>query len=235
MECRRLQLTEAETGRVLARWAKKIGYSVRDARDTIKSAYAKTRDGKYRYHPPGLAKKPGGVYERVLADICRDVGCPANCAPFQGLQRGPRGEDLNRFDRLGWPLVLRKERHAAAADYYRAVFLLERKYGFAAGATLLTSYAELSHLAGRAKRHAGENLRILFTMGLLSVYERGSGSGPNARDRRPSQVARAVPIPNIPARHRAAISTGDDTAPNIGAERAPKMGDHTAPHRGDLP
>jgi hypothetical protein len=141
---------------------------------------------------------------------------------------------MNRFDRLGWPLVLRKERHAAAADYYRAVYLIERRHGLAAGATILTSYADLSALAGRAKSHAGENLRILYTMGLLTTFQRGSGSGPKAHDRRPSQVARAVPIPNIPPRYRAAISTGDETASEIGAARTPRIGADTASHIGDL-
>lgn len=235
IECRRLHLSERETGDILARWAKKIGYSERDARRPIANAYAKLPDGKhFKYHPPGIEKPPGRVYDRVLGATCRDVGCPANCAPYQGLPRGPRGEDLDRFDRLGWPLFLRKERHAAACDYYRAVYLVERRHGFAAGTTLLTSYAELSALAGRDKRHAGENLRILYTRGLLSIFERGAGSGPKARDRRPSRIARAVPIPNVPARRRGAITTGSAPQPEIGGDTQPEIGGEPPPHIGGL-
>jgi hypothetical protein len=221
IECRRLHLSDAEAGQVLARWAKKIGYVERDARRGIANAYARTENGNhYRYHPPGLEKKRGGVYERVLGDICRDVGCPANCAPFQALRRGPRGEGLERFEQLGWPTVLRKQRHTAAADYYRAICLLERKHGFGAGTTLLTSYEQLAELAGRNKRHAGENLRILLTRGLLADFVRGSGSGPHARDRQPSRVARNIPIPNIPARYRAAITTDSERQPEIGGSES---------------
>jgi hypothetical protein len=231
IECRRLHLSEAETGQILARWAKKIGYSEREAHRAIGNAYRKTPDGKHwRYHPPGLEKKPGSVYERVLGEICRDVGCPANCAPFQSLRRGPRGEDLDRFERLGWPIVLRRQRHAAAVDYYRAIFLLEHKRGFGAGATLLTSYKQLAELAGRDKRHAGENLRVLLTRGLLSEFVRGSGSGPHARDRQPSRVTRAVPIPNIPPRDRAAIATDGEPQPEMGGLPSGHIGGDTSPH-----
>ena len=233
IECRRLRLSETETGRVLARWAKKIGYCESDARRAIGNAYGKASGGKHwRYHAPGLEKKPGGLYDRVLGEICRDVGCPANCAPFQGLRRGPRGEDLDRFEQLGWPIVLRRQRHAAAIDYYRAIFLLERKHGFGAGATLLTSYEQLARLAGRDKRHAGENLRVLLTRGLLSDFIPGSGSGPNARDRQPSRIARAVPVPNIPPRYRAAITTDGEPQPEIGGLPSGHIGGDTSPHIG---
>jgi hypothetical protein len=233
IECRRLRLSETETGRVLAYWAKKIEYGENDAGRAIASAYRKTPDGKhYRYHPPGLEKKPGGIYERVLAEVCRTVGCPANCAPFQGLRRGPGGEDLDRFERLDWPIVLRKQRHAAAVDYYRAIYLLERKHGFGAGTTLLTSYKQLAELAGRDKRHAGENLRVLLTRGLLSHFTPGSGSGPNARDRKPSRIARAVPVPNIPPRYRAAITTAGEAQPEIGGGASSHIDGGPSPHIG---
>jgi hypothetical protein len=115
--------------------------------------------------------------------------------PPQAEAAAPRGETFERFERLGWPLVLRKQRHAAAIDYYRAICYLERERGFAAGSMLLTSYRQLATLAGRDARHAGENLRVLYTRGLLTKFERGSGGGPSARDRQPSRLARAVPIP----------------------------------------
>jgi hypothetical protein len=231
IDCRRMGLNEAETGHVLMGWAKKIGYSLHEARRATRSAYQKTADGKHwRYYPPGVNKRPGSRYERVLGDICSDVGCPANCAPFMNLQRGPRGQDLARFEQLGWPLVLRKQRRAAAVDYYRAICLLERQRGFAAGAILLTSWGQLAELAGHNRRHAGENLRVLFSRGLLSVYEPGSGSGPNARDRRPSQVARAIPIPGIAARYRTAITTGGDSPLGIEAASTPEIGGASPPH-----
>jgi hypothetical protein len=232
IDCRRMGLSERETGEVLSRWAKKIGHRVREALDPIRSAYAKNPDGSWKYHPPGVSKRHGSNYDQVLGDICRDVGCPSNCAPFKDLSRGPRGEDFPQFERLDWPLVLRKQRHPAAIDWYKAICFLERRHRFAAGAEILTSYAQLAEIAGRDKRHAGENLRILQTRGLLSVFERGSGSGPKARDRRPSCVARAVPIPNIPPRYRGAITTGGGSPPEIGGERPPQIDGASPPHIG---
>ncbi len=233
IDCRRMGLNQNETRNVLIRWAKKIGYRKSETRGAIQSAYAYTADGKHwRYFPPGVNKRPGSRYDRVLGETCRDIGCPANCPPFMHLQRGPRGEDLGRFEHLGWPLALRRQRHAAAVDYYRAVCLLERKRGFAAGAVLLTSYAELAGLAGRDKRHAGENMRVLQTRGLLAEFTRGSGSGPHARDRQPSRVTRAVPIPNIPARYRAAITTDGASQPDIGDPPPPRIGGDQPSHIG---
>jgi hypothetical protein len=60
IESRRLGLSEKETERVLVRWAKKIGYGQRQACGGIRNAYAKTPNGHWRYHPPGVQKKPGG-------------------------------------------------------------------------------------------------------------------------------------------------------------------------------
>lgn len=235
IECRRLELSEAETEKVLVRWSKKIDFVPRQACKAIRSAYAKAPGGGWRYYPPGVGKKPGGRYAEVLGAICADVGCPANCAPFSGLHRGPRGETFERFEHLGWPLVLRKQRHAAAIDYYRAICDLERERGFAAGSMLLTSYRQLGALAGRDARHAGENLRVLYTRGLLTKFERGSGSGPNARDRQPSRLARAVPIPNVPSRYMTAITTDGDAPPWMGGQTPPWVGGEKPPHIGGEP
>jgi hypothetical protein len=208
IECRRLGLSDDETKHILIRWAKKIGYNQRQACGPIRNAYLKNERGTWKYHPPGIQKKQGSGYERVLSEICAEVGCPANCAPFAHLNRGPRGQGFEQFERLGWPRVLRKQRHAAAIDYYRAVCQLERQRGLAAGAPQLTSYRQLAELAGHDYRHAGDNLRVLYTRGLLTSFERGSGSGPKAGNRLPTRVTRAVPIPGIPPRYTAAITTG---------------------------
>src|SRR5205823_3351955 len=57
MECRRLDQDEAHIRKVLRRLARKIGYSEQQALRAVKSALAKTSDGEYKYHPPGLKKK----------------------------------------------------------------------------------------------------------------------------------------------------------------------------------
>jgi hypothetical protein len=87
LECRALELTERETERVLTRWARKIGYRPRDACRAIRNAYAKVPGGGWRYYPPGLRKRQGTVAERVLAAICSDIGCPANCPAFRAAAR----------------------------------------------------------------------------------------------------------------------------------------------------
>jgi hypothetical protein len=227
IECRRLQLSEREAEKVLARWAKKVGIRQREAFGAIPNAYAK-KDGRWRYHPPGLSKKHGSIYDRVLSATCADVGCPANCAPYAHVYRGPRHEGFAAFEKLGWPDYFRKTRHVATIDWYRAVCELERERGFAAGSPLLTSYGDLARLARHSHAHTGENLRLLYTLGLLALYERGSGSGPKAADRKPTSLKRAVPIPRTPASYRAAITTGADPAPHIGAPRAPEIGDGSA-------
>jgi hypothetical protein len=94
---------------------------------------------------------------------------------------------------------LRRRRRAAAVDVYRGLCLLETDRGFAAGAPLLLSYQLLAERTGRCHQHIGDNLCELYTCGLLTEFERGSGSGPHARDRRASKVRRKVPIPPPPA------------------------------------
>lgn len=201
MEMRRLGFTEAETERLLNRWGKKVHAKTRITRSAIKSAWRKDSAGNWHYHPPGLRKKPGRVYDRVLSAICAEVECPMKCGAFAGTHRGPRGEDLKRFEQLGWPIALRKQRHAAAADYYKAICVLETRHGLGAGAELRTSYKQLAEIAGRDPRHAGDNLRVLYTRGLLAEFERGRGSGPKARDRQPTRIKRRVPIPTPPSRY----------------------------------
>jgi hypothetical protein len=222
ISCREMGLSEAETERVLVRWARKIGYSPQKACRAIANAFAKLPGGEYRYFPPGLTKRPGSVAFAVLAPICAEVGCPANCPAYMGLGRGPGGETFGRFMRLRWPEGLRRVRHDAAIDWYRAVCLLEEERGFAAGALLRTSTRQLSVLAGRDRRHACENLELLCALGLLARFVRGSGSNPRAADRQASELARKVPIPAPPAelllpaiqdRGRLASSDGGRPAP----------------------
>lgn len=229
---RDLGLSEKETGRVLDRWAKKICYPVHEARRPLKNAYAKTPSGGYRYHGPGLVKKPGTKAHTVLAQICADVGCPANCPAFQHVERGPKGQTFRHFERLGWPEALRRRRNGAAVDIYRAICDLEYARGFAAGTTLLTSTRQLADLAGRDRGHVLENLRVLHVAGLLRHLKRGSGSGPNAADRQPTEVARAVPIPTVPAALLPRYRTGSDSPPRIESDTPPQIEDESRPHIG---
>ena len=224
IEMRALGLSEKETERVLVKWAKTIGYRERDACRAIRNAYAKTPGGKFRYHAPGLVKREGTRAARVLAPTCADVGCPSNCPQFSGVAQGPRGETFERFEGLRWPEALKRTRHGAAVDIYRAICELEDGRGFAPGAKLLTSTKQLATIAGRDRRHVLTNLRTLYHRGLCS-FTPGSGSGPHARDRQPSEVVRTVPIPSPPARLLQPQSkTGGVPPSEIGGVRPPGIG-----------
>ncbi|MEP6978003.1 MAG: hypothetical protein ABI948_08110 [Thermoleophilia bacterium] len=198
IECRAFGFDEARTAGILAAWAKKIGYRTRDAQRAIRSAFGKDSAGRWRYHPPGLTKKPGTVYERVLAATCADVGCPAKCAPLAAVHQGPKAETFARFDRLGWPKFLRRQRRESTLDVYRALCELEHERGIAPGGPIRASYKQLAKLTGRDHSKIGKNLDRLQALGLAG-FERGSGSGPHARDRSASLIHRTVPIPDPPA------------------------------------
>jgi hypothetical protein len=196
LELRQMGLDERRAERVLNRWAGKLDYRRASVRGAIKSANKRNPDGSHKYHAPGLNKREGTRAHSVLAATCASVGCPVNCAPYSNLRRGSASETFERFEQLGWPAILRKERHAAACDFYRAVCELERRRGFTPGSPLFASYSALAELAGRSPQHAGTNLELLSQRRLLAFFERGSGSGPHARDRRASKLARAIPIPS---------------------------------------
>lgn len=70
--------------------------------------------------------------------------------------------------------------------------------GFAPGASSFTSSGQIAKLAEHDKTHVSHQLKSLRLLGLLAVYERGSGSGPYARDRIAARVVRAIPIPPPP-------------------------------------
>ena len=198
IECRALGLDEAATADVLAAWARKIGYRERDATRAIRNAFAKDSRGRWQYHPPGLTKRPGTTFGRVLAPTCADVGCPQNCGPLADVYRGPQSETFEKFKRLGRPTFLRRKRLDAAVDFYGALCELEAMRGIAPGGPVRASYAQLGKAAERHPTKAGKNLDRLLVLGLLAEFEHGSGSGPYARDRSASLVRRAVPIPEPP-------------------------------------
>ncbi len=236
IECRDLGLTEAETKRVLVRWAASIGYRSREACRVIDGAYRTRAGGGWRYHPPGLTKKEGTFAHRVLAPHCADVGCPANCPRYQGVRQGPRGETYRQFERLRWPQTLKRQRHAAAIDVYRAVCDLEDELGVAPGRPLLTSSARLAELAERDRSHILENLRVLYTRGLLATFERGSGSGPNAHDRLPTRIARTTPIPTPPDQLVSPQSTTEgEPPPKIEGQTPPDIAGEPPPNIGGAP
>lgn len=197
MELRRLGHDEDQVRAALRRWRRKVGYREREAERAIRAAFARLPDGRFKYHPPGLRKAAGGAYARVLQTTCEEVGCPANCPPFSNLHRGPRGESFHRFETLGWPRALRKERQHASVEIYRALCELERRRGLASGAPIRTSYRQLSELAGVNVKTAGRGLRHLERRALIR-FEPGGGSGPFARDRQASRVVRTVPVPRCP-------------------------------------
>jgi hypothetical protein len=236
IECRDLGLTEKEAERVLTRWATKIGYRPREAHRTIRGAYERRPGGEWKYHPAGLKKPVGSHAHHVLAHHCADVGCPASCPRYQGVRQGPRGDSYRHFERLRWPQVLKRARRGAAVDTYRAICDLEDEIGVAPGKPLLTSSACLAELSGRDRSHVMENLRILYAHhGLLAIFERGSGSGPNAHDRRPTRISRAVPIPTPPEHLLAPqYRTGRERPPQIEGERPTEIKGER-PHIGGAP
>jgi hypothetical protein len=112
----------------------------------------------------------------------------------------------------------------AAADYYGALCRLESRLGIAPGGRLLTTYKKLGTEAQRDYTSAGANLDLLLSLGLLSKFQRGSGDGPRARNRRASEVVRRVPIPNPPVLpDRGAITKGGLPRPDIDRPSPPRI------------
>jgi hypothetical protein len=220
MELRRVGLEQEQVERHLARWANKIDYPQRQAQRAAKSAFMKRSDGGWRWHPPGLKKRPGTIYYETLGPICEAVSCPANCPAFAGKYQGPVRETFERFEQRGWPLHLRRRRMRAAIDVYRSLCQREKQLGLAAGVELLLSYDKQAVLAGCHRTTVGKALRQLAAEGLV-LFEPGSGSGPSARDRKPSRVRRVVPIPLAPGSgsSNSAIQAGRGTRPDIGSRR----------------
>jgi hypothetical protein len=196
IELRRVGLDDEAARRVLRDWAWRIGYAKRAAERGVTSAYSRKPSGQFRYRPPGIHKR-GPVYAMVLSPLCAAIGCPANCLPFAAQYRGPQNEGLERFVELGWPRYLRRRRWRASADVYEALCELESRRGFAAGAPMFTHYRQLAAIALVNPRTVGRALTILACLGVV-IFQAGSGSGPNARDRVASRVQRIVPIPECP-------------------------------------
>jgi hypothetical protein len=227
IECRALNLSEAETEKVLRKWASTLGSSQHDATRPIRNAFMKTAGGKWKYHAPGVHKKPGTLAHEILGPTCELVGCPANCPAYRGVHVGPQGEDFRRFEELRWPEHLRRARYAAAVDIYRTVCDLERERGFAAGAPIIASTKQIAERAGRARQHVPGNLQTLYSVGLFSMFAPGGGSGPHARDRVATTVARAVPIPQPSDRLLAQLTTEHDPVPQIEHPPCPKEIENT--------
>jgi hypothetical protein len=99
------------------------------------------------------------------------------------------------------------------ADFYAAVCDIERHRGFACGAPIYVGYRELGERADRDPSKAGLSCERLLKLGLLVEFERGSGSGPNARDRKASRIRRTIPIPPPPATAQAIRSVLDRQRP----------------------
>jgi hypothetical protein len=182
---------------VMRPWGKRIGYSRREIDQVVAAAFRPGRNQGWAYPSPGLRKRPG-VYQRALEHTCLLVGCPAQCPAFSEQYVGPRDQDFKRFRQLGWVKWLKQQRWSAAVDTYQAICFRERDLGFKDGAPLHVTYAWLGEHADRDKSKVGENCERLRRLGLLTLFERGSGSGPAARDRRASKVQRAIPIPPVP-------------------------------------
>lgn len=214
---------EARMREILASWARTIGYPVNETRDKLRSALRKER-GEWKYRAPGL-KKNGPTYRETLQPVCEAVGCPGNCPRYRSVYAGPSGETFARFHKLGWPERLRTKRQHAAVAVYRAICEVEKERGFGAGSTLYVTYDQLARIAGVDKTTVGRALRQLSECGLITFVP-GFGAGPNARNRKASEVARVVPIPTPHRADKAApitpITTGGVTQPLMGGVTQPE-------------
>ena len=222
IELRRLGWTAERVEAVLAELVNRSGGRLSAAKGAVRSAFRKKPDGEWRYHPPGLHKQ-GAVYAEVLKPICDELGCPANCPAFAGKYQGPVSETFERFQEIGWETLLKKKRQRAAIDVYQAICRREKQLKLAPGAEILTSYRRLAELAGIHATTAGDGLRRLETLGLIT-FVAGSGSGPHARDRIPSKVRRVVPIPPPPGSPIGAIRAGRHSRPHIGRRKPRQPG-----------
>ncbi len=220
IELRRLGRDASDVQKLLERWAKKVGFKQREVSGAVKSGFAKSSSGTWRYHPPGLQKKPGGRYAEVLGDVCAEVGCPANCPAFSKKYQGPVKETYERFELRGWAGYLRRRRFRSDIDVYRAICRSEIRLQLAPGAQILTTYRQLAELAEVHYTTVGDALTRLHQLGLIE-FKAGSGDGPHARNRVASRVRRVVPIPRAPSELPSTfpLTTGSGRQPQISRTR----------------
>jgi hypothetical protein len=198
IELRRMGCSYEHARRVIRQWASGLGYSSTNAERCVRSAFAKSSEGEYRYRPPGLHKN-SLRYRTTLLPICQAVGCPSKCTPLSMVHRAAGTGGFEEFSRVGWPSCLRRNRQRSTVDIYRALCWLERRRAFPPGAPMFTSYRQLAPIADVNEGTVGRGLRTLTSFRLIE-FEPGSGSGPNARDRKGSRVQRVLPIPVPPSR-----------------------------------
>jgi hypothetical protein len=162
IDLRRLGWNEEQVGKALRRWARSIGYRGTDR--AIRSAFKRDSRGNFCYRPPGLTKT-SPTYAEVLKPLCDEIGCPANCPAFSGVYQGLRSETFERFDRLGWPVYLKKKRQATLVDVYQAICRIERERDLASGGQVITTYRQIAAHAGRDFSNIGKNLTALYDWG----------------------------------------------------------------------
>jgi hypothetical protein len=199
MDLRGIGWTREKIHATLTRWGRSVGYTRRDVERAVESAFRKRANGEYRYHPPGLRKRPGTRSYEALAHVCEAVGCPANCPRYARSYQGTRSENAQKFKALGWDHILKRARKNAAIDVYAALCDIEADRGFAPGAGFITNYDQIARRADRDKRTVGRSLQHLQEVGLIA-FTPGGGDGPYARNRYGSRIRRVVPIPPPPRR-----------------------------------
>jgi hypothetical protein len=212
IEWRRLGVSREDALAGLKRWAKAVGITkTRELEGTIRGVWSKHSNGQYRWHPPGLKSK--GKWGYMLQPTCDLVGCPQNCPAFSSVY-GAGAEDFKRFCKLGWPEYMEGRRLYIAPKVYRAICVIEEDWNFRSGAPLHVSHQQIAKPVGLERRNVSRNLPHLAELELIA-YTPGSGSGPNAKDRIASEIARMIPIPSPPvgAVYIPAITTGDTTSP----------------------
>ena len=223
------ELTDADEPTMrcaLTRWARKIGYSERDAARAIRSALRK-QQGEWKYKRPGLVKRPGSPYAETLSPICEAVGCPANCSRYRDVYVGMPSETFQMFERQGWADVFRRRRQYGALAVYRALCAREKQLSFSPGVRLFVSYQQLAALAGCDKRTVGRELRRLSELGLITFvpgFRAASNGGKHA-----SEVTRTTPIPTVELSHATQVSNPHN---HWVASRTKYLGGAGAPHLG---
>ena len=174
MEFRRIGLDGSQTLPLLQRWSRGIGYPMREAARAVESAFRRNPDGSFKYHAPGLNKRPGTVYARVLAPFCLDVDCPRNCPPFMRRGRADfRDEGFSRFVQLRAP-TFPSQRFLAAGETYRAICRREQQIEWTPGEPFHVTHEQLANLSGGNRRSVARHLAVLGQVGLIT-YVPGSG------------------------------------------------------------
>lgn len=187
------ELGEREVEMRLRQWASRWEIPQRYVNDAIKSAFKKDK-GLFKYKPPGLLK--GTTYRQVLQPTCDTVGCPANCPAFSKKYAGLPTETFEKFERMGWPAWLKRQRFRTAIDVYQGICLRERQLALTNGVDLFINYRQIADLGGCSAGSVRSSLEVLAGLGLIE-FKTGEKRSQGFKGKA-TEVKRVIPIPPVP-------------------------------------